>query len=336
MNKTNLSNLEGDVEIIVQDFEPDESGRIIGHCPEVEDAEQYHCWKLVNSDKNSRQDFFLLVSVIKIRKTSLLSVVVALEEGGLAHFAQYGDYLHYMEKTFIQTIKLRHGAVGPINIVDIDARTYYKELEKIFIGTLFRVGRYDADGNLLGPYKEVSSYEFPKLPIPKSPAFMLKLSSAALPAEKSIRLVAPADFDQGRTLYFPIFEEHGDDFDVDGGMEIDSEGNEVIDDELMTMTGPAKFVSIGAETQTGRAPGIHIEFTSHGGDPSHVATLFWYQPRKGDPKFLFGDYCTQVSFGRLTHHVFKKKRSSWFRKSTKITTIRKELFLDGVLCQPIP
>lgn len=344
----------------------DKSGRIIGLCPEVpEEAEdEVHCWKFEPlPGQETTHDFLLLIFLMELGPLSLLNAVVPLDDGGVKHMVQFTEFRRIVESSLIKKIKLEHGNFGVFSIGKITAKTRYQELESLFVGDRCLIKRFNAKGEPVGDYTEMSPQGFP--PFPKGaqriPAGVNRMDiQSTLPPEEAIRLVGADDYQQGLVLHFPKWEEEGGDLfvkDDEGvGSDIASSASPLdishltlddisglSDDEI-----GQGFISIGSEAAeapasvTGlaavktRPPGIHIEFVRHSGDPAHVAALFWFKPLEGRPKFLFGDWCTQVSFRTFIERIKEKKRKSWFGSRKKITKIRKELIVDGVLCKPIP
>ena len=372
--KASPGRARGDVEIpdeisadIPTPVKLEKPGRIIGHCPEQlgegVEIDGVSCWKFTAlPDQASTHDFLLLLFIIDLDPLYVLNAVVPQEDGGVKHIMRFTQIRRILETNFIQEIRQSNGNFGVVSIGRITAKTYFRELEKLFVGDRCLVKRLDANADPVGDYTELLPTDFPTFPDRPSrvsaKAEVLDIQSNLTP-EEAIRLVSADDYTQGLILNFPKWEEEGgelfvkDDEAIGPEVEqpsspgdirhltLDDLGN-LSDDEI-----GRGFVSIGSEAaETAsvmapaaikpRPPGIHIEFVRHPGNPGHVAALFWFKPVEGRSKFLFGDWCTQVSFRTFIERIIEKKKKSWFGSRKKITTIRKELIVDGILCKPMP
>lgn len=345
---------------IPKPIERHKSGRIVGLCPEVPDEadpEGVHCWKFEPlPGQESHHDFLLMIFLMELGPLSLFNAVVPLDDGGVKHLVKFMEFKRVLKTSLIKKIKQSHGNFGVVSIGRMTAKTYYSELETLFIGERCLVKRFDARGDPVGDYEEISPNDFP--PFPAGPKLLALESS--LPPEEAIRLVSADDYRQGLSLHYARWEEQRGDLIVkdDEGVGLEGVAESVPglalagddDDEADDRIGLG-FVSVGSEAadttapaagvpspapRKKRQPGIHIEFVRHTGNPSHVAALFWFKPQAGRPRFLFGDWCTQISFHQFIRRVIEKKKKSFFGSKKKITIIRNELLAEGVLCKPIP
>lgn len=257
-----------------------------------------HCWKFLDPDPGD-YDFLMLLTIRRVPPAnSAIALFVPDADGGLLHFQVNPTLKTVQQTTIIRTISTSHGDFGPVSVSKLTARVYHEEVSRTVFGTEFRRGKYDRNRNLIEPHAVVKGGRLPPLPVAVDP--VAALGPAAAVEDESlgaIRFAVTAELPDG-------------DFEVDGGT-----------DEPATQLAAAGDGSLT----------IHIEFKYQENPPLSLMISSVVGPNRPARTFAV-DYCFRSTREQFRERVFVKKRSSWFRKKTRIRVVRTELKTDELKC----
>ncbi len=309
---------------------------LAGHCWK-EPVPDSFCWKFDNSDPGARYDFWLLLTMRRLGPDAMtVSLVVPRDDGGLLHCVDTPVYERVVSTSLVQTLKQEHGSFGVVSVAKLKARVIYEETQRVLFGNRFLAARYDADGKLVEPYRQVEGLSFPPLP-----GGLLARESGGAEAVRAAKGgtvsvdTALSQIDLSDTV--PLLSVYYPRYDVNAGGEIEVENGEVQglpeDEQETGAAAAARLAATGGEDplRARRPPGFYIDVTSRE-HPLLSLTVFSLQPEDGPGKILFADYCSGVSAHEIKVSIRVKKKKSFFKTKKKITIIRQELKKEGLVC----
>lgn len=294
-------------------FEKDSRGQVSFNCPERIPGVEAYCWKFKNPNPAARYDFWIILTLQRLGNMMLVSKLIPLSNGELLRFVRYNEYLSTMQSTYIKTIRSSHSDYGIVQISRLKVQEYYEGIIHTIFTSSFKVFRYDSSLNLL-EVKTPSSFEFP--PLPPGDTTVRDVTPEYLLSQLDLRNITPQD-----TIYFPHYE-------------VDASGVIIMDggDEYKARESD---VSIAASLAI-RPPGIYADFAQQSGSPYLIMEIWSLVSEDGKGRVFSGSYCTSHSYCYETvhYHIFKSKRTKWYRTKTTITKVREELKLnvEGIKC----
>lgn len=294
----------------------------------VASSDDAYCWKFENDNPNAFYDFFLISSCIRNPGTgaTLQALdVIPLDNGDYVITTTHTERLEIERNTYVRSMKASHGSFGAVSISRLKVKEFYDGLNR----TLFKIAsdfyRLDADNQLL-EYRSGAHLAFPPLPggdrfsLSSSPAQTLAVDGDGL-LEYRLRQADPIN----------TVATDGISFAVSTPIAVDATGR-VTDYELVC--GEPYEVGTSGDPMVagspGRPPGqFLIRLGVQGGSPSYASTSMYRTDRHGVPQLIFEKLATGFAYEEVRQHVIVKRRSSWFRKTTKVTTLREVFRMAG-------
>jgi hypothetical protein len=288
------------------------------------------CWQMRNPDPNAAWDFWIIKSIIQNpmdRQTMTAETVVPARDGDLVFIKTSVNYQEITKLNVVKVLKGSYSSVGPISISKLKVKEYFaRDMRE-----LFRIDNEILRFSREGRFLDRQTRKAPDVPLildaapPKSFDVRAAAKEGQLPSREQLalwhsqmdRFVAERAYRVYFPKYTPVLNKAGlvVDFDVDGGQ---------------VVPGPRLFSA--AVDGAGERPGPYKEIAFQDGDPPMVDTVVYFITAKGEFQPLFTEMCTGVTGAHFYEKVIVKKQSSWLGKSRKITSILKDLSLEGMMC----
>jgi hypothetical protein len=289
-------------------------GPIVGTCPEHQGTDEFYCWKFKDLNPQSAYDFFLFITIARVGKTVMMSMLVPLGNKGYLRAVKMDKHETIMENTYVKTIKSSVSNYGVAHIARLRIEEYYRELKQTIFSVESFVDQYDDENKFVKRF--ATPFNFPPLP-DSEPSEIRTNDSEYWLNQLSCRNLAVND-----RMVFSISRPLDDgDYEIDNGWGSDdvgfsSKGNDSI--------------AVESNRDERQPNSIYVEFAHQPGNIGQYIEIYWRTDEQGIPHFMWGLHCSSYNYEELREYVFVKKKRSWFKKKTKITIIRKEFRKEGV------
>lgn len=289
-------------------------GRIFARPPARERGWECYYFQFENKNPAALHNFFLIVSMKRNGDFMMVTQVVPLADGGVLRFHRHDEYQRTMSYQTVKTMTSKHQNFGIVSISRMRVREYYRGLRETVFSSGYTLYRCDVNGNR--EQLPVLS-QFPDLP----------------PGDRSMgggdedylyNQLDSAGTPLMHRLCFPEYRQLSD-----GEYEVNGEAS----DETWWTEPGGRGVSISAATSGKRR--IFNECSLQEGNPTSVIDAWWEIGPDGKPRFLFGDFATGFDRHHYQEIIRVRKKRSWFRKKIKITIIRQEHRVQGIIYKEV-
>jgi hypothetical protein len=277
-------------------------GVFAGTCPPRVPGLDVYCAKAPAPD-GALYDFELLITIVRNGDLVEITQLIPVANGELLMATRSVGYQVSVRDRYVKKIQSDSQNFGVVRIDRAKVSEYYRHFVKAFFRSQTSVKRFDANQQLLEEKGDTSNYAFPPLPETRSEGARFNL----------------ADAEPVGRIWFPQFTVLDDgDFEVEDGQ---------------IVLGDPAAPAAAMPQRAALAPGIYIEVL---GQDGLSITVFNSVDANGHVVPLSATECKKSSSTSMWEVITKKKKSSWFRKKTKIKVIREELLDVKTGCTPIP
>ncbi len=316
-------------------------GQLSIACPDS--SEYYSCHKFLNWDDGAAYDFLYAQDIVLDPVSGAIAVstlTVPTINAELVIAVTSFAYRILAESRYMRVLENNYGRYGPVSVAHFKAREYYRQsLSLLADSGPSDIIRLNRDGEYIA-LETGRPEQLPDLLEPDPDVQATPAKRAGGPSRQSAepsglaRALLRTELHSGRLpladlIHFPevqaLEDERGRvvDLQLDGGQYPDRRHPDEPPPPLQHHDSAAPGPG-----------GLRIAFAQQADtDPALLRVIYYWMRPGAPPKALFIKVCSGYSYYEYHRRVIVKKKGSWFRKKTTITTLIEELSETGMRCE---